>query len=100
MKQTSPLGAMLAAAMLSLPLPGPAHAAPAPKVHGSAVMMLALPGRGAVLSAPGETATIIIEGANGRICRRMKVRSGSGGLVQIPIAQTRRCPSARIVVLR
>ncbi len=96
MKHVRTSAGLIAAALLAA-----GHAAAAPKPHRDvAVMMLALPGRGAVLSAPGETVTIVIENARGQVCKIMQVRSGADGLVQVPVAQTRRCPAARIVVQR
>ena len=101
--QAGPKRGMGRAWMLAavLTMPGVGVAATAPALHrDSAVMMLALPGRGDIVSAPGETATIVIENASGQVCKIVKVRSGPGGVVEVPVAQTRRCRSPRIVVHR
>lgn len=64
------------------------------------LMLLALPGRGTVMSAPGEVETIIIENASGTVCRAYLARTDKGGALEIPVARTAQCPSPRIVVHR
>jgi hypothetical protein len=64
------------------------------------VMMLALPGRGVLLSAPGEIATITIESNMGTDCGSYLARTDGAGLLEVPVARTPNCPSPRIVVHR
>ena len=64
------------------------------------VMMLALPGRGVLLSAPSEIATIVIENKNGVDCGSYLARTDHAGLLEVPVARTRNCPAPRIVVHR
>ncbi len=64
------------------------------------VMMLALPGRGAVLSTPGQIATIVIENEAGSACNTYLARTDKAGVLEIPVVRTAHCPSPRIVVHR
>ncbi|PHS23298.1 MAG: hypothetical protein COA84_11310 [Robiginitomaculum sp.] len=64
------------------------------------VMMLAMPGRGILLSAPGEITTITIESNNGVDCGSYLARTDDAGLLEVPVARTPNCPSPRIVIHR
>ncbi len=66
----------------------------------SPVMMLSLPGRGALLSAPGEIATITIESRNGKTCSTYLARTDTAGVLDVPVASTKHCISPRIVIYR
>ncbi len=71
-----------------------------PAYRGVPVMMLALPGRGTVLSTPGQITTIIIENEAGRSCNAYLARTDKAGVLEIPVARTAHCSSPRIVVHR
>ena len=64
------------------------------------VMMLSLPGRGMLLSAPGEIATVVIENGAGGSCTAYLARTDHAGVLEVPVARTTHCPSPRIVVHR
>lgn len=63
-------------------------------------MLLALPGRGAVLSAPREVGTVTVENENGDVCSAHLTTTDQGGALEIPVARTPHCPAPRIVVYR
>jgi hypothetical protein len=64
------------------------------------VMMLSMPGRGMVLSAPKEVATVVIENSAGKSCGAFLVRTDINGVLEVPVARTPKCQSPRIVVHR
>jgi len=64
------------------------------------VMMVSLPGRGVLLSTPGEIATVVIENDAGQNCGRYLVKTNEAGVFEVPVARTERCPSPRIVIHR
>ena len=64
------------------------------------VMMLAMPGRGVLLSAPSEIATITIENNMGANCGSYLARTDGAGLLEVPVARTGNCPAPRIVIHR
>ncbi|PHS29012.1 MAG: hypothetical protein COA85_02090 [Robiginitomaculum sp.] len=93
-------GLIMASAALADASPPVVHKV-STKVHKSnPVMMVSLPGRGVLLSAPGEIATVVIENDAGSNCGTYLVKTNLAGLFEVPVARTVRCPSPRIVIHR
>lgn len=96
------LGATLimASSALAGTTPPAVHKASAMVHKNNPVMMVSLPGRGVLLSVPGEIATVVIENDAGQDCGRYLVKTDEAGLVEVPVARTAHCPSPRIVIHR
>ncbi len=94
------VGLMMVSSALAGTTPPVVHKVSAMVHKNNPVMMVSLPGRGVLLSAPGEIATVVIENEAGQNCGRYLVKTDDAGLVEVPVARTARCSSPRIVIHR
>lgn len=62
------------------------------------VLLLADPGMAYIFSVPSQQMQIRIEGQSG-ICFDQMARTDTAGVIELPIASTRRCQQPRLVVI-